>query len=362
LAELILESLRKEFGSFVAVDDLSLKVESGKFASLLGPSGCGKTTTLRMIAGLTEPTSGSIYIEGKIVNDLPSRQRKVGLVFQSYAIFPDMNVFDNIAFGLKISKIDEGEIRRQAMEMAKLLQLEDVLDQNPKKLRLDEAQRLAIGRTLLTKPKVLLLDEPLSNLDASLRARMRSELKRLQAQLNQTVVMVTHDQLEAMTLADEIAVMDGGRLQQYGTPEEIYNHPANTFVANFVGTPTMNSLRCTVERSGSRLFLKTRSFSVDVSELVEYLASFETGSDVTLGFRPGDAAPAGPTNRNGSFEATIEIIEPLGHRKILHCGLGDDTIKVSVSGDADFRPGERRSFQLDTSKIHVFDTNGKAVV
>jgi len=221
LAELILESLRKEFGSFVAVDDLSLKVESGKFASLLGPSGCGKTTTLRMIAGLTEPTSGSIYIEGKIVNDLPSRQRKVGLVFQSYAIFPDMNVFDNIAFGLKISKIDEGEIRRQAMEMAKLLQLEDVLDQNPKKLRLDEAQRLAIGRTLLTKPKVLLLDEPLSNLDASLRARMRSELKRLQAQLNQTVVMVTHDQLEAMTLADEIAVMDGGRLQQYGTPEEI---------------------------------------------------------------------------------------------------------------------------------------------
>ncbi|HEY8475311.1 MAG TPA: ABC transporter ATP-binding protein, partial [Chloroflexota bacterium] len=245
MARILLDNLRKEFGKVVAVERLSLDVGDGQFVALLGPSGCGKTTTMNMIAGLERPTSGTIYFDDRPMNDVPPGKRNVGFVFQNYAIFTHMTVYDNLAFGLKIRHVPPAEIRKEVLKVAELLQLTDQLHQNAGRLSVNDMQKVAIGRTMIIRPSIFLLDEPFSNLDAAFRAYMRGELKRLQREIGQTMIYVTHDQVEAMSMADKIAVMDFGVLQQYGTPDEVYYKPVNMFVANFIGSPNMNFLTAT---------------------------------------------------------------------------------------------------------------------
>jgi len=357
MTNLLLEGLTKKFGNFAAVDDLKLEIKTGTFSSLLGPSGCGKTTTLRMIAGLETPTAGKIMIDDRDVTDLPARERKVGLVFQSYALFPDMTVFDNLAFGLRVTNLPETDITREVKQFAETFQLDNVLESKPAKLGLDYRQRIALARTMITKPSVLLLDEPLSNLDAALRSMVRVELKRIHQQLNQTILFVTHDQLEAMTMSDMIAVMDRGKLLQHASPREIYNKPNTLFVANFIGSPTMNFLPCTLVHKEKGTFLDGGSFLLDVGDFMNLLP---TSSEFVLGIRPEDLR----IMRSGrpDIEAIVELIEPLGPKKILNLRLEDSLVKTFVSRDYSCEMGQKLGLGFNRDRIHIFEKSSGATI
>ena len=357
MARLLLEGLTKKFGNFVAVDGLKLEIKSGTFTSLLGPSGCGKTTTLRMVAGLEVPTTGKILIDDRDVTDLPSRERKIGLVFQSYALFPDMTVFDNLAFGLRVAKISEAELRKQVKEFAETFQLDNVLESKTAKLGLDQRQRVALARTMITKPSILLLDEPLSNLDAGLRAKVRVELKRIRQQLNQTILFVTHDQLEAMSMADMIAVMDRGKLLQHASPREIYNKPNALFVANFIGSPTMNFLQCTLVHKEKGTFLDGGTFLLDVSR---FESLFPTTSEYILGIRPEDVQIM--NSGRADIEAVIELIEPLGPKKILNLRLEDSLVKTFVPYEHKCELGQKLRLGFNRDRMHIFDKFSGATI
>ncbi|HDJ83484.1 MAG TPA: ABC transporter ATP-binding protein, partial [Desulfurococcaceae archaeon] len=258
-----LENLTKCFGRVIAVNNLNLEIKDGEFVALLGPSGCGKTTTLLMIAGIYKPTKGYIYFDDVIVNDLPPKDRNIGMVFQSYALYPHMRVFDNIAFPLKLQKLPKEEIKKRVLETAKLLRIEDLLNRKPAQLSGGQQQRVALARALAKQPNLFLMDEPLSNLDAKLRVIMRAELKRLQKSLGITTIYVTHDQVEAMTMADRIAVLNKGELQQYSTAEELYSKPSNLFVAGFIGSPPMNFIECTLVERDNKYYLDASDFSIE---------------------------------------------------------------------------------------------------
>ncbi len=298
----------------VAVNDVSLEVSDGEFFTLLGPSGCGKTTTLRIIAGLEKPTRGRVYIDGVDVTDLPPRKRDVAMVFQTYALYPHMKVYDNIAFPLKLRKLPKDEIDRRVKEVAELLRIKELLDRYPKQLSGGQQQRVALARALVRKPKVWLMDEPLSNLDALLRVRMRAELKRLQKELGITTIYVTHDQVEAMSMADKIAVMNAGRVLQVGTPAEIYGRPKTLFVAGFIGTPPMNFLRVEFREEGGRYLLKGREFSLELpSELGELVGGkVPSGGELVMGVRPEHIEIAEGSEREGTILAEVYVVEPLG--------------------------------------------------
>ena len=346
MADVAFANVNKEFGSFTAVDDLNLDIQQGEFVSLLGPSGCGKTTTLRMLAGLEFPTSGEIRIGDRVVNDVAPGQRDIAMVFQSYALYPHMTVGQNIAYPLKKRGVLKAERGPMVTKTADLLHLTELLDRKPKQLSGGQQQRVALGRALVRDPKVFLLDEPLSNLDAKLRGYMRAELVELHARLGRTMVYVTHDQLEAMTMSDRIAIMEGGKLQQFAPPQEVYREPANRFVAGFIGTPGMNLIDGALTQSGGTWQFNAPGLSIEARNLGD---AAKPGT-ACLGIRP-----EGITLGTGPISGVVQLVEQTGHENIVVVKLGDEmrltgrTVAQNV-----WKTGETIQFSIDPDAAHYF--------
>jgi len=360
LASLRLEGLTKKFGSVVAVSELTLEVGDGEFIALLGPSGCGKTTTLLMIAGIYRPTAGKIYFDEVLMNDVAPKDRYVGLVFQSYALYPHMTVYQNIAFPLRLAKRPKEEIDRKVKEVAALTKIEKLLDRRPGQLSGGQQQRVALCRALVKEPEILLLDEPLSNLDARLRIETRAEIKRLQRELGITSILVTHDQVEAMTMAERIAVMHSGVLQQYDPPGVLYDRPKNLFVASFIGDPPMNLISMKVMEREGQLILSADGFHLPVPEgLRERLSSF-MGEEVVLGLRPEDMTLA-REERPGSIPGEVFLTEPLGGGTLVHFTFGDVKLRVLAPREQPVEVGDRLWIVLQEEKVHVFGPDGRSL-
>ena len=363
MADVVLEHLRKKFGDLEAVKDLTLKVEDGRFVCFLGPSGCGKTTTLRMIVGLEKQDRGDIYIGGKLVNDLNPSERDIAMVFQFYAMYPGATVRENLAFPLEQQKLSNEEIRRRVKETAEVLRIDSLLDKVATKLTSGEKQRVAIGRAIIRRPQVYLMDEPLSNLDAGLRAVMRVELKRLQHELKQTMIYVTHDQLEGMTMADKIAVMNEGSVLQYDTPETIYRRPKNLFVAGFVGTPTMNMIDCSLVRSDEDLSLDFAGFKIGLPpNVAKYLAENLSTSELTLGIRPQDIGISEVKTTYDSVEASVDVRELVGDRIIVDARVDGITLQVESDRRLSVDVGQKVWLSIDRERMHIFETKGGTLI
>jgi len=343
--------LTKKFGNVIATDNLTLTFRDRRLTVIVGPSGCGKTTLLRLISGLEMPTKGSVYIGGELVNDIPPWDRNVAMVFQSYALYPHMSVFQNLAFPLEARKVPKDEIKRRVQQTAELLGISELLHRKPRELSGGQMQRVALGRAIIRKPDVFLMDEPLSNLDAKLR---RAELKRLQKDLGVTTIYVTHDQAEAMTMADELLVMREGRIQQAGEPEEVYRHPKNLFVAGFIGSPPMNFMECHFDPEND--VLVTRSFSYKAPVRVREALRGEPVEDLILGIRPEDIS-VNLSPSSGAVSATVYMTEPLGKETLLTLKAGEILIKVSTSSRLQLDIGDEVWMRFEEEAIHLF--NGK---
>ncbi len=354
MATVQVHNLLKKFDHNIAVNNTTMEVEDGMFQVFLGPSGCGKTTTLRCIAGLEIPDDGKVLIDGEDVTKLPPSARDIAMVFQQYAIYPHMTVAENLAFPLKAVRTPRAEIAERVEEAAKKLHIERLLNRKPGKLSGGEMQRVAIGRAIVRRPKVFLMDEPLSNLDAKLRAEMRAEIKRLQSDLNATTIYVTHDQLEAMSMADRIAVMYGGVVQQNGTPADVYDRPANLFVAGFIGSPAMNFVPCTFMEDRKTLLLEGGTPLGVQAEARARFANVPTGKPLILGVRPEDI-----TLRRDSppdFEPVeVYVVEPLGAETIIDVVLAGNPFKARTLPTFTAKIGETLSMRLDQARSHLFD-------
>ena len=344
MASVVLEGIRKAYGQTVAVPGLDLAIADGEFVSLLGPSGCGKTTTLRMLAGLERPTAGRLLIGDKVVNDVPPSRRDIAMVFQSYALYPHMTVAENIAYPLRKRGVPRAERPALVQRAADLLQLGPLLERKPRQLSGGQQQRVALGRALVRDPQLFLLDEPLSNLDAKLRAHMRGELIELHRRLGKTMVYVTHDQLEAMTMSTRIAVMAGGELQQFATPAEIYSRPANAFVAGFIGTPSMPLVAGQLD--GGRLRFGGVGVALPAGSVVEAPAE----RSVLVGVRPEDVQVG-----EGPFAGRVRLAEPAGHECIVILDAGGVALTARLPGDTRVSIGETVPFDLRVARIHLFD-------
>jgi multiple sugar transport system ATP-binding protein len=349
---IVLQHISKAYSAAKVVDNLSLQIDDGEFIVMLGPSGCGKTTTLRMIAGLEQPTSGDILIQDERVNDLPPQKRDVAMVFQSYALYPHMTVRENIAYPLRVRKLAATAISAQVKQTAVLLEIERLLDRLPRELSGGERQRVALARAIVRHPKAFLMDEPLSNLDARLRLQMRGELKRLQQELATTTVYVTHDQAEAMTLGDRVAVMNHGRLQQFDTPLEIYNRPANRFVAEFVGNPGMNFISGKVE-PGLRTFTAP-GIKIELEEST--WVNKVNGAAITLGIRPDDVQVSIAPQADG-LAATVYITELMGSETLVIVEVGSQRMVARAAPEFRAAPGTHVWLKLNLQKIHLFDSD-----
>lgn len=351
--EVILENLSKRFGDVSAVDNLNLHINDGEFVAFLGPSGCGKTTTLLMVAGIYKPTSGAIRMGDRVVNQLPPRERGIGMVFQSYALYPHMTVFGNIAYPLKLKKVSKVEQDRRVRRIADVMGIGDLLERRPGQLSGGQQQRVALGRALVKEPDVLLFDEPLSNLDARLRLTMRGEIKHLQKRLGITSIFVTHDQTEAMTMADRIAVMNRGELQAFDTPEDLYNHPKTQFIAGFIGNPPMNIFDVEVSASDGRHAARHPNFMLPLtSERGE--AAAKVGL-VRLGIRPEDITVVQQPDADNTVSGEVFIVEPLGRDDMLDIMVGDTHLYVLSEPDKRIRPGDSVSLRFDPSNVQFFD-------
>ena len=350
-------NLVKKFDKTVAVDGISFDVKDGEFIVLLGPSGCGKTTTLRCIAGLETPDEGEIYIDDKLVNDLPPKDRDVAMVFQSYALYPHMTVYGNLAFPLKMRKLPKDEIDKKVKEVAKLLNIDHLLDRKPRQLSGGEMQRVALGRALVRTPRVFLMDEPLSNLDAKLRVYMRAELKKLQRDLKITTIYVTHDQAEAMAMADRIAVMNKGKILQYSEPHDVYEKPANIFVAGFIGSPPMNFIKASILEKDSKIILDAGFFQYELRrDLGEIVKKGASGSEVMIGFRPEHMLLSREKQANSVFQADVYVIEPMGSRIIVDLKAGEYLLKAVAPPTAEIPPpGQKVWVGFPVERLHVFD-------
>ncbi|MBI4391551.1 MAG: sn-glycerol-3-phosphate ABC transporter ATP-binding protein UgpC, partial [candidate division NC10 bacterium] len=330
MATVVLENLTKRFDEVVAVQSVNLEIQDQEFVVLVGPSGCGKSTALRMIAGLEEITDGKIYIGGRLVNDVPPKDRDIAMVFQNYALYPHMSVYDNMAFGLKLRKFPREEITQRVRDAAEILGIQELLQRKPKALSGGQRQRVAVGRAIVRKPQVFLFDEPLSNLDAKLRVQMRVELKKLHQRLQATILYVTHDQVEAMTMGDRIVVMRDGRIHQVGPPLQVYEHPVNRFVAGFIGSPAMNFIPTTVQAADGRLTLVADGFRVPVPAAQAAALQPYAGRKVIFGIRPEDVLAASGTDGRQTFEAVVDVVEPLGAEILLDMRAGTDTLTARV--------------------------------
>ena len=353
MAAITLEKLNKHYGSlFHAVKDVDLEIADKEFVALVGPSGCGKSTTLRMIAGLEDISSGDIRIGGKVVNHLPPRDRDVAMVFQNYALYQHMSVYDNLAFGLRNKKTPEAEIKIAIDRAAGMLGLHELLQRKPKQLSGGQQQRVALGRCIVRNPQVFLFDEPLSNLDAKLRAQMRIEIKRLHAEIPTTSVFVTHDQVEAMTLGDRVVIMRDGRIQQIGTPLQVYGKPANKFVAGFIGAPAMNFIDVTVRSEGGATSVEAPGFKLTVN--AGALGAYN-GRQVIMGMRPehlllGEGAPG------LSFDARVEVVEQLGSEILLETSVGRTSVTAArVPAETKVARGDQVRLSAQPGRLHFFD-------
>ena len=354
MATVTFDGVWKKFGEVVAVNDLNLKIEDGEFMVLVGPSGCGKTTSLRMIAGLEEISEGTLSIGDRVVNHVAPKDRDIAMVFQSYALYPHMTVRDNMAFGLKLRKTPKDEIERRVNEAAAMLSCENLLDRKPRELSGGQRQRVALGRAIVREPAVFLMDEPLSNLDAKLRVQTRAEIARLHQRLGTTTVYVTHDQVEAMTMGQRIAVMSEARLQQVGSPQELYDHPDNRFVAGFIGSPSMNFLEVGVTRDGDKAQLKGDGIDIPLPD--RYMAGFSKfkGDKLIAGVRPEhlDVEVDPPS---GKLEGNADVVEYLGNEELIHLTVGGHDIVALIGSEHHVKPGDDLTLNISLDKVHLFD-------
>jgi multiple sugar transport system ATP-binding protein len=358
LAEIRLNEVTKRFGDTAAVDRIDLTANDREFLVLVGPSGCGKTTTLRMIAGLEEVTEGEVHIGDRLVNNVPPKDRDIAMVFQNYALYPHMSVYKNLAFGLKQRKFPKSEIKVRVNEVAQMLGINELLNRKPKELSGGQRQRVAMGRAIVRKPKVFLFDEPLSNLDAKLRVQMRAELARLHGQLKTTIVYVTHDQIEAMTLADRIVVMNDGVIMQTGAPMEVYDNPKNLFVAGFIGSPAMNFFDVRVSGEKGALFVESDNFRLAIADRLQDRFAAAKGRELVLGIRPEhiyDKLLKGGFPGGEPLEATVEVVEPIGSQVILLASYGSENLTACVDPQTRAKPNTAIKFVVDTNRLHLFD-------
>ena len=354
MATVTFDHMYKRYGEdVIAVNDLNLEIGDGEFICLVGPSGCGKTTALRCVAGLEEITDGRLLIGDRVVNNVAPKDRDIAMVFQSYALYPHMTVYDNLAFGLKLRKINKQDIDRRVKEAAEILGLERFLDRKPKALSGGQRQRVALGRAIVREPSVFLMDEPLSNLDAKLRVQTRAEIARLHQRLGTTTIYVTHDQVEAMTMGDRIAVMRDGLLQQIGTPQELYDHPVNIFVAGFIGSPAMNF--ATAKAEGKDLVLGGVKLEL-TGEQAKAADSRPDGANVLIGFRPEHLELAnGQVADTVRFPAKVDVVEYLGNEELIHAQTEGNEIVALLPSDEKVGVGDNVNFSIPMDKLHIFD-------
>ena len=363
MASVTFEHVVKNFGPVEVVKDMNIEIQDGEFMVLVGPSGCGKTTALRMVAGLEEVTGGQVKIGDRVVNDVPPKDRDIAMVFQSYALYPHMTVRDNLAFGLKLRKIDKAEIERRVNEAAETTQLTGLLERKPKELSGGQRQRVALGRAIVREPAVFLMDEPLSNLDAKLRVQTRAEIARLHQRIKTTTIYVTHDQVEAMTMGQRIAVMNEGILQQVGPPQELYDHPVNRFVAGFIGSPSMNFVEVTASGADGAVTLASDGgITIPLPGRLADAVRGSTGDGLVAGFRPehvelGEAGPG-----DARFRATADVVEYLGNDELLHVSAGGKDIVAVVSSSHRIKPGDVLDLHIPAEKLHVFESRGLSLI
>ena len=356
MAEVKFSGVTKKFGENVILSGVDAQIRDHEFVVIVGPSGCGKTTLLRMLAGLEEITDGEIYIDNVLVNNMHPSKRQIAMVFQDYALYPHMTVEENMSFALRLRKAPKTEIRARVTEAANILQLTKLLQRMPKQLSGGQRQRVAIGRAIVRKPKVFLFDEPLSNLDAKLREEMRVEIARLYQRLNATIIYVTHDQVEAMTLAGRIMVMNHGIIQQVGTPIEVYRKPVNLFVAGFIGSPTMNFIHGTLKAGGEKLYLKNDAMSMLIPSFLLSKTAEHDGREVVVGVRPDDVLVATcKENCSEKLEGMLEVSELLGHRENLYIKAGDTRVLATVEAFFNQSPGSKVTLCFNYENMHVFD-------
>ncbi|MCL5026752.1 MAG: sn-glycerol-3-phosphate ABC transporter ATP-binding protein UgpC [Chloroflexi bacterium] len=358
MANVTFEHVYKRFREVVAVNDLNLEVQDKEFLVLVGPSGCGKSTSLRMVAGLEEITSGNIYIGDRLVNDVPPKDRDIAMVFQSYALYPHMSVFDNLAFGLRLRHTPKAEIDRRVKEAAEILGITELLQRKPRQLSGGQRQRVALGRAIVREPKVFLMDEPLSNLDAKLRVATRAELIKLHRRLQTTVIYVTHDQMEAMTMGSRIAVLKDGLLQQLDTPQRLYDHPANVFVAGFIGSPAMNFFDGHLATSNGDVFIEGDSFRLKVpKEKAEKLRGAQNG-EIVLGIRPEDIVDRAFVPNASPEECLtvgVDVVEPMGSELFVYLTLGSYNFVARMDPRSQVRAGQKMDVVFTMGQMHAFD-------
>jgi multiple sugar transport system ATP-binding protein len=366
MAGVTLKNLVKRYpNGFQAVNSINLEIYDKEFVVLVGPSGCAKSTTLRMVAGLEEVSDGQILIGDRVVNDVAPKDRNIAMVFQNYALYPHMDVFTNMAFGLKLRKFPQDEIDQRVRRAADILGIAQLLDRKPKQLSGGQRQRVAVGRAIVRDPEVFLFDEPLSNLDAKLRVTMRAEISKLQKQLETTMIYVTHDQVEAMTMGDRIVIMKDGYIMQVGAPLDVYDHPHNIFVAGFIGSPPMNFFKGRLAKNDGAMAVDMGSFQVKVPD--EYTAAYDAymGKDIAFGIRPEDIADSIPEDRKGKweeFKAVVEVIEPLGAEIILEMSKGEHNFTARVDPHSRSKLNEEVSVYFDMAKMHLFDPETEKVI
>ncbi len=368
MARVQLDHIFKKFGNVTAVKDATLEIADKEFVVLVGPSGCGKSTTLRMVAGLEEISEGNIYIGDTVVNDVPPKDRDIAMVFQNYALYPHMDVYNNMAFGLKLRKFPKAEIERRVKEAARMLGIENLLTRKPKELSGGQRQRVAVGRAIVREPKVFLMDEPLSNLDAKLRVQMRSAISTLHNRLQPTIIYVTHDQTEAMTMGDRIVVMKDGIIQQVGAPLDIYDHPDNVFVAGFIGSPSMNFLNVVLEGQGEDLFINAKTFRIPIpKEKVAQIKDIKkyVGKEVVFGLRPENIDDTQlTTNANPAWTVTadVDVSEPMGNETYLYLTVGAHSFTARVDAHTAAKDGAKHPVTFNMTGIHLFDKDTEKAI
>jgi multiple sugar transport system ATP-binding protein len=365
MASVTYEHVTKKFGDVIAVNDLNLKIEDKEFLVFVGPSGCGKTTALRLLAGLEEITTGTISIDGKVINDVAPKDRDIAMVFQSYALYPHLSVFDNLAFGLKLRKTPKDEIKRRVNEAAEILGITDLLDRKPRQLSGGQRQRVAVGRAIVREPKVFLFDEPLSNLDAKLRISMRTEISKLHQRLQTTFIYVTHDQMEAMTMASRIAVINKGLLQQLDTPQNLYDKPVNLFVAGFIGSPAMNFFKAHLRKDGEKYSIDAGDFVLNIPSARHDQYKAFAGKPVIFGIRPEDIHNpefTPPGIHTETISAKVDVTELMGNEIFLYLVAGKNTFMARVDPRSNYKMGDQVKISFNMDNFHLFDSETEQAI
>jgi multiple sugar transport system ATP-binding protein len=365
MASVTYDHVYKRFGDVTAVNDMNVEIGDKEFLVLVGPSGCGKTTALRLLAGLEEISDGQILIGDRVVNDVAPKDRDIAMVFQSYALYPHLSVYDNMAFGLKLRKVSKDEIKRRVNEAADILGIQNLLDRKPRQLSGGQRQRVAVGRAIVREPKVFLFDEPLSNLDAKLRVAMRAEISKLHQRLQTTFIYVTHDQIEAMTMATRIAVVSNGILQQVDTPQTLYDKPNNLFVAGFIGSPAMNFFPAKLRRDDGNLIVDAKAFDVKVPPANAKALEAYTDKNIIFGIRPEDIHDpkfTPPNVHTESVEAQVDVTELMGNEIFLHMLSGENSFVARVDPRSSMRVGDKAQVAFDMDNVHIFDSETEQAI